>query len=115
MKRLNNRGQSLVEHLWEGLAMLPGVVVFGPPPDQPRTPTVVFTIRGIPSETVAIRLAEEAMFVSNGDFYATTVVQRLGLAESGLVRAGCACYTTPEEVSRLIAAVDSVAAGRRAC
>jgi selenocysteine lyase/cysteine desulfurase len=30
------------------------------------------------------------------------VVARLGLTAQGLVRAGCACYTTPEEVDRLL-------------
>ena len=45
------------------------------------------------------------MFVSNGDFYATTVVERLGLARDGLVRAGCACYTTADEVDRLVEGV----------
>jgi selenocysteine lyase/cysteine desulfurase len=29
----------------------------------------------------------------------------LGLAPDGLVRAGCACYTTAEEVDRLLAVV----------
>ena len=42
---------------------------------------------------------------AHGDFYATTVVERLGLVEEGLVRAGCACYTTDEEIERLIAGV----------
>ena len=28
------------------------------------------------------------------------VVGRLGLASEGLVRIGCACYTTPEEIDR---------------
>ena len=52
------------------------------------------------------------MFASNGDFYATTVVRRLGHEADGLVRAGCACYTTATEVDTLIAAVGEVAAGR---
>jgi selenocysteine lyase/cysteine desulfurase len=43
--------------------------------------------------------------VSDGDFYASTVVKRLGLAEQGLVRAGCACYTSEEEVERLVEGV----------
>jgi selenocysteine lyase/cysteine desulfurase len=34
-----------------------------------------------------------------------TVVERLGQARDGLVRAGCACYTTPEEVDRILAGV----------
>jgi selenocysteine lyase/cysteine desulfurase len=48
--------------------------------------------------------------VSNGDFYATTIVERLGLAGDGLVRAGCACYTTEDEVERLIAGVRALGA-----
>ncbi|HET8833714.1 MAG TPA: cysteine desulfurase-like protein, partial [Gemmatimonadales bacterium] len=56
-------------------------------------------------EEVAVALAGEAVFVSNGDFYATTVVERLGLAGRGLVRAGCACYTTADEIDRLVAGV----------
>jgi cysteine desulfurase family protein (TIGR01976 family) len=102
---LHQRGQELVERLWEGLGGIPGVVRYGPPPVRPRTPTVSFTIDGRSSQEVAVALAGEGVFVSNGDFYATTVVERLGLAARGLVRAGCACYTTSDEIDRLIAGV----------
>ncbi len=103
------RGQELVEGLWTGLRAIPGVTVYGPPPGQPRTPTVAFTVRGRGSEDVARALADRAVFVSNGDFYATTAVRRLGHAEDGVVRAGCACYTTLDEVNRLIEGVAEVA------
>jgi len=102
---LHQRGQELVERLWEGLGGIPGVVRYGPPPGRPRTPTVSFTVDGRSSEEVAVTLAGQGVFVSDGDFYATTVVERLGLAERGLVRAGCACYTTADEIDRLIAGV----------
>jgi selenocysteine lyase/cysteine desulfurase len=36
------------------------------------------------------------------------VVERLGLGAEGLIRAGCACYTTEEEIDRLIAGVDEI-------
>jgi selenocysteine lyase/cysteine desulfurase len=49
------------------------------------------------------------VFVSHGDFYATTVVERMGQGRDGLVRAGCACYTTAEEVDRLLAGVRELA------
>jgi selenocysteine lyase/cysteine desulfurase len=65
---------------------------------------VAFTVAGRPADEVATRLADRGVFVSSGDFYATTVVDRLGLGD-GLVRAGCACYTTDEEVDRLIEGV----------
>jgi selenocysteine lyase/cysteine desulfurase len=47
--------------------------------------------------------------VSNGDFYATTVIERLGRADDGVVRAGAACYTTAEEVDRLLEGVREIA------
>jgi len=81
---------------------------YGPPPGRPRTPTVSFTVAGRSSQQVATALAAEGVFVSNGDFYATTVVERLGLTAEGLVRAGCACYTTADEVDRLLAGVERV-------
>jgi len=106
---LHARGQQLVERLWSGLRALDGVSVYGPPPSEPRTPTVSFTVRGVSSEHVARALAEKAVFVSNGDFYATTAVARLGHAADGVVRAGCACYTTLDEVERLLESVRTLA------
>jgi cysteine desulfurase family protein (TIGR01976 family) len=106
---LHARGQELLERLWSGLRALPSVRVYGPPPGEPRTPTVSFVVDGVPAETVARSLAERAVFVSHGDFYATTVVERLGHADAGVVRAGCACYTQADEVDRLLSAVADVA------
>jgi cysteine desulfurase family protein (TIGR01976 family) len=108
MAALHARGQQLLEQLWDGLRALPGVTLYGPPPDRPRTPTVAFTVEGRTSEEVAEALAARAVFVSNGDFYATTVVRRLGHEKDGLVRAGCACYTTPDEIDRLVEGVVEV-------
>jgi selenocysteine lyase/cysteine desulfurase len=66
---------------------------------------VSFAVEGRSSTDVARACAARGVFVSNGDFYATTVLERLGYSREGLVRAGCACYTTAEEVDRLVAAV----------
>jgi cysteine desulfurase family protein (TIGR01976 family) len=99
---LHRRSASLFRRLWEGLAENRRVKLYGPPPSAPRTPTLAFTVRGADSATVAERLAESGLFLSHGDFYAFTVVERLGLVESGLVRAGCACYTSEEDVDRLV-------------
>jgi len=106
---LHRRGQALVERLWRGLEETAGVTLYGPQPGRPRTPTVAFTVRGKSTDQVASALADAAVFVSNGDFYATTVVERLGRSEGGLVRAGCACYTTDDEVERLLEGVRALA------
>ena len=106
---LHARSLFFVRRLWSGLREIDGVTTYGPPPEEPRTPTIAFTVAGIPAREVARRLAERAVFVSDGDFYASTVVERLGLAPHGLVRAGCACYTSEEEVERLIDGVGEIA------
>ena len=106
---LHARGAALTARLWQGLHEIEGVRVYGPPPDAPRTPTVSFTVAGVASTVVAQELAARGLFLSHGDFYAATVVERLELGVEGLVRAGCACYTTQEEVERLIRAVARIA------
>jgi len=106
-RALHEHGESLVPRLWQGLNAIDGVTTYGPAPAaSPRTPTVGFTIDGIHARDAAGALAERALFVSHGDFYAATVIDRLGVRErGGLLRAGCAIYTTADEVDRLVAAV----------
>jgi cysteine desulfurase family protein (TIGR01976 family) len=106
---LHMRSAQQIQQLWHGLASINAVKLYGPPPTSPRTPTVAFSVNGIPSSEVARRLADSALFLSHGNFYAATVIDRLNLAPDGLVRAGCACYTTPGEIDRLIAAIADLA------
>ena len=102
--RLHREGQRFTKMLWDGLSSMRRVRLHGPPPNHPRTPTVAFTVDGMTSEAVARALAERALFASHGDFYAATLVRELGV--EGLVRIGCACYTTDDEISRLMSALD---------
>jgi cysteine desulfurase family protein (TIGR01976 family) len=105
LRQLHQRSDVLITQLWNGLREIERVRLYGPPPGTARTPTIAFTVNGLPSTEVAAKLAERGVFLSHGDFYALTVVERLGQAPHGLVRAGCACYTTPEEVDRLLVGV----------
>jgi cysteine desulfurase family protein (TIGR01976 family) len=106
---LHARGVELTKLLWEGLSDVKGVKLYGPRPEGRRTPTVAFTVEGVTSTEVARRLASRGLFLSHGDFYAATVVEQLGLRPEGLVRAGAACYTSREEVERLVAGVGEMA------
>lgn len=105
-EEMHRRQQELTLALWRGLSAIAGVRLYGPPPEAPRTSTISFTVKGYTSEAVVRRLVEGGLFLSHGDFYALTVVERLGV--EGLVRAGCACYTTMEEVERLIEGVKKI-------
>ncbi len=111
MHVLHERGDALLSQLWEGLSAIDGVTLYGPLPGTARTATLSFHVRGHPSETVTRKLAPRGVYVSHGDFYATTVAKKLGLAEEGLVRAGCACYTTADEVERLVDGVRDIVSG----
>lgn len=109
---LHARGSALLQKMWEAFTDVDGLTLYGPGPEAPRTPTLSFTLRGWKTDDVAVALAKRGVFVSNGDFYAATIVQRLGLVPDGLVRVGCSCYTSEDEVDRLIAGVRALAGGQ---
>ncbi len=103
---------ALFAQLHAELSAIPGVRIYGPAADGPRTPTAGFTIDGVAPDQAARRLGAEGVFVWNGDFYATTVCDVLGLSGSGgLIRAGVAPYTTRDDVDRLVDGVRRLAAG----
>ena len=107
-RETHTRNMRLFTRLWTALREMPRVKVYGPPPDSARTPTLAFTIDGCTSTEAAARLAAKGLFLSHGDFYAYTIVERLGLQPEGFIRAGCAIYTTESEIDRLIEAVEQL-------
>ena len=109
MAALHERGLRQLTRLWDALSAIPFVTVYGPPPSRPRTSTISFVVAGLDSTAVARHCAERGLFVSNGDFYALTVVRRLGHEKDGVVRIGCAAYTSDDEVERAIAAIAELA------
>jgi len=77
----------------------------GLPSMDGRVPTFAFTVQGLSPRTVAERLAEREIAVWDGNYYAVEVMERLGLAAEGAVRAGFVHYNTAPEVDRLLAAL----------
>jgi cysteine desulfurase family protein (TIGR01976 family) len=105
------QGTMQVQKLWGGLSTIDRVTLYGPKPGtHPRTPTVSFTMKGMKTNDIARALAKDGLFVSNGDFYAATVIERIGQGADGVVRVGCSCYTTMEDIDRLLDAVRELAA-----
>jgi cysteine desulfurase family protein (TIGR01976 family) len=78
-----------------------------------RCPTIAFTVEGSHPREVAAALGRQGLYVWDGDYYAWELIAALGLAESGgMVRVGLVQYSTAEEVDRLCAALEDIAAGR---
>jgi cysteine desulfurase family protein (TIGR01976 family) len=104
---LHQEGLRFAQMLWDGLSSMSHVRLYGVPPSQPRTPTISITIASADCHDVARKLAAKGLFASSGDFYAATVCQRYDVAS--FLRIGCGCYTTADEVQRLIEAIGELA------
>lgn len=110
MEALEKYEQPLAKKLIDELNRIENVKIYGPPPGNPRTSTVSFTLKDLSSAKVAERLGAKGIFVWDGHFYALRLVERLGLAESGgLIRVGLSPYNREEEIDRLIAEVKELA------
>ena len=105
------RGQEtrLLQPLLDYLADHPAVELIGKTDAELRAPTVAFTVRAQSSDALAGQLAAEGLGVGAGDFYAYRLIEALGLDNAdGVVRASFVHYTAPEEVDRLIGALDAL-------
>lgn len=102
---------ALAGRLWHALEDVPGLRLYGQPvSSQLRSPTISFRLPEVAPEEAARRLGDEGLFVWDGDFYAVTLIERLGLAKiGGVVRVGMAPYITESEVDRLAQAVRHIA------
>jgi cysteine desulfurase family protein (TIGR01976 family) len=105
----------LYERLAAGIERLPAMRIHGITERaafERRTPTAAITIEGVAPRAAAEALGREGITTWDGDFYATGLVERLGLAPTGgLLRIGLAHYNTADEVDRLLEALERVATG----
>jgi cysteine desulfurase family protein (TIGR01976 family) len=98
--------EALLATALEGLGGLGRVTLHGAARD--RTPTLMFTVEGMPARDVAAALAERRVAVWHGNYYAWELERHLGLAPDGAVRAGFVHYNTAEDADRLVEAVRSL-------
>ncbi|HET6500011.1 MAG TPA: cysteine desulfurase-like protein [Amycolatopsis sp.] len=111
MRALEAHEDALLKQLDAGLAEIPAVTRYGSP-TRHRTPTVLFSINGMPSAAVYEQLGQRGVNAPAGSFYAIECSRHLGLGDTGAVRAGIAPYTNAADVDRLVTAVRELAAGR---
>ena len=87
-----------------------GVELYGIPTPEGRTPTFCFNVEGRAPREVAELLADQDLYVWDGNYYALEPMRALGLDDTGgAVRAGFLHYTTEEEVDRLLEALTDLA------
>jgi len=106
MVRIQAHERALGARLIDGLQRIPGIQLHGiidPARLDERVPTVSLTWPPHQPEALARWLAERQIFTWHGDHYATELMRRLGLQDSGgTLRIGVAHYNTASEIDLVL-------------
>lgn len=115
MQQIAAYERTLAVQLIEGMLAIPGLTFYGirePERFAWRTPTVSFRLAHLSPRAVATALAERGIFVWDGNYYALSLSERLGVEPiGGMVRVGLVHYNTAEEVDRFLAVLRELANG----
>ncbi len=115
MQQIASYERTLAVQLIEGMLAIPGLTFYGirePERFAWRTPTVSFRLAHLSPRAVATALAERGIFVWDGNYYALSLSERLGVEPiGGMVRVGLVHYNTAEEVDRFLAVLRELANG----
>jgi cysteine desulfurase / selenocysteine lyase len=95
----------LLEHGLERLTEVPGITLYGPPPER-RAGIVSFNLEGVHPHDVAQVLDWEGVAVRAGHHCTQPLMSRLGVLAT--TRASFYLYTVPEEVDRLVEGLHKV-------
>ena len=108
MNSLEKYEDGLMEYLESSVAALPGVTLYGRA--KHRTPTIYFSFAGRNNADIYDALALKKVNVPASNFYALEVSRKLGLGDSGALRAGLAPYSIKEDIDRLVAGLKEILA-----
>jgi len=113
MQTIEEHEAALAETFRAALRDLPGVKLYAAPDGVRKTPTIAFGVEGHTPEEICARMLEHGFFIAAGDFYASTLAEKLGIVESGgFVRAGLAPYNTEEEVEMFVEGLERFVRGK---
>ena len=111
LSQIMMRERELTSTLCEGLARIPGVVLYTPRQEAGRAAIACFNVGDLSSSQVADALARRDIAVRGGLHCAPGAHRFLGTLERGAVRASLGHANTFEEVERFLRAVREIARG----
>jgi cysteine desulfurase/selenocysteine lyase len=103
MEAVREHELELTAYALERLAEVPGLSVHGPPAAERRGGVISFSIEGIHPHDIAEVCDREAICIRAGHHCAQPLMRAMGLAATA--RASFQVYNTPEDVDRLIEAL----------
>jgi len=109
MQAIEDYEAALAETFRTALREIPGVRLYAAPDGVRKTPTIAFTVQGKAPDEVCLRMLEHGFFIAAGDFYASTLAEKLSIGDSdGFIRAGLAPYNTEGEVAKFVEALEGI-------
>jgi len=112
MTAIRDYESALVGRLITGLLAIDGLTFYGvtdPARHAERTPTVAVRIADHPPRDLAAALGRRGICTWDGHYYALNLTERLDVeATGGMLRIGLVHYNTPEEVDRLLTALNDI-------
>jgi selenocysteine lyase/cysteine desulfurase len=105
---MRDHEKALLQPLLDYVASKNSARLIGPAKAEGRAPTVAVALNR-PGEAAAADLAPHGIMAGGGDFYAVRALEAMGVDPGpGVLRLSFTHYTHPDEVTKLIAALDSV-------
>lgn len=112
MQAIMDYERGLTAYLLAGLREIRGMRIYGitsPKQLTQRLPTVICNLANHAPRLLAERLASQAIFAWDGNYYAVGIMERLGLEErGGALRLGMAHYNTIEEIDRVLNCLEQI-------
>ena len=109
MRTIEEYEADLAAKFRAGLQGLPRVKLYAAPDGVRKTPTIAFRVEGYTTEEVCARVLERGFFIAAGDFYASTLAEKLSIKDSGgFVRAGLAPYNSEKEIEGFVEALEEL-------
>lgn len=107
-EKIMSHEMALCQNFCAALRKNPDIIVYSDIDERPHNyaPVVSFNIRGVPSSEAASALSDIGFYMRGGLHCAPLAHRKLGTLETGTVRFAPSAFTTPEEVSRLIWALN---------
>jgi cysteine desulfurase/selenocysteine lyase len=105
MEAIEQHEHDLAAYALERLGELPGLTLYGPPPDR-RAGIVSFNVDGVHPHDVSQVLDWEGVAIRAGHHCCQPLMKRLGVTATN--RASFYLYTVPEEIDRLVTGLEKV-------
>jgi len=105
MEAVRAHERELTAYALERVSAVPGVTVYGPTDAADRGALVSFTVEGIHPHDLAELSNREGVAIRAGHHCAQPLMRRLGVPATA--RASFAVYNTPDEVDRLVDALET--------